>query len=324
MSKHKIKKLSLCGGEPFLFPDLIDVVSFAHQNRISCNITSNGMNIFKLRDGDFKILKENKSVVNISIDSFNEEIQSKTRGSELSLNNALRSIKKLQENNIPVIVLSVISKYNYTDLYKSIVLAYEQNIAHVLYQPVIRFSNYPERKAISNKTELNVPAEHFDLLLNELKKISIFERKHKISTNIYRLLPWLEQYIKYEDNPKHKFFFNKVLPVFYCREALAVIDIDYYGGIQPCGLSLAQNSIKANKNTDLLIQWQKEIEDLRRDLSNFDYPGICNGCCHKFSRNMMASAFKRPFTNRLIFIKLCRSIIDRIFFRLLKNNIFGK
>jgi MoaA/NifB/PqqE/SkfB family radical SAM enzyme len=312
MAKSRMKKLSMCGGEPFLFTDIIDVVSYAWQNNITCNITSNGMNIHSLSDNELRILKNCNAIINISVDSFNEDIQIKTRGMESALSNALKSIKKLSENGIQVIILTVISKYNYTDLYKSLICAYEHGINQILYQPVIKYSNYPDRIVINNKTDLNVPSYKLDVLYDELKKIYSFERKHKIKTNVFRLLPWIKEYIGFVPDSNTKFFFNNMLKKFYCREVSAVIDINYYGGIQPCGLMIAEKSIKENKTADLLLQWEKANEKLKFDLKNRNYPNCCNGCCHKFGRNMLASAFKKPFANRKFFIKILILIADRI------------
>jgi len=319
MAEFRIKKLSMCGGEPFLFSGIIDVVEFAWKNNVFCNITSNGMTIHKLNDNEFHTLKKCKTIVNISVDSFNEEIQIQTRGNDSALKNALKSIQKLQENNIPVIILSVISKYNYHDLYKSLIHAHSLKITNVLYQPVIKYSNFPNISVIKNKQELNVSTDQFDILFRELQKIYLFERKHKINTNIYRLLPWIESYINIIPDKKNTFFFHKVLPKFYCREIFTVIEINYYGGIQPCGLIQAEKSIKDNKSIDLLTQWENATEKLKADLKSFNYPIYCNGCCHKFSRNMIASAFQYPFANRKILITIFISIFNRLLSIILKK-----
>jgi len=192
MASHNIRKISLCGGEPFLFEGIIDVVAYARKKNIRCSITTNGMTAHMLSESDLDVLKESRTEINISVDSFHDTVQSVTRGSPAALPNALKSIRKLSEKHIPVTVLTVISKFNYQDLYNFITDAYNIGIKQVLFQPVIYYSNYPERRPIDEKSLLNVSIDKLDILMEELSKILRFERKHKISTNVYRIYPWIQ------------------------------------------------------------------------------------------------------------------------------------
>jgi MoaA/NifB/PqqE/SkfB family radical SAM enzyme len=311
MSLLKITRLSLCGGEPFLFKDIIDVVEYAFKKNIRCNITTNGMVVPKLNEKALDILRQCNSEINISIDSFDESIQKKTRGVETALSNAINTIKILDEKGIPLTVLSAISKYNYHDLYNSLIKGYGFGVRQILYQPIISYSNYPEKTAIEGKGQLNVKPENADELMNELNRIIKFEKTHNISTNVYRILPWIRKYIMGPSGLKSKWFFLDVLNKFYCREIHAVIDINYHGGIQPCGLSNAKVNIKENREKDLLTLWSEATFQLRYDIKSAKYPLACNGCCHKFSRNLMASVIKYPFANRAALGKVLQVIISR-------------
>jgi hypothetical protein len=144
-----------------------------------------------------------------------------------------------------------------------------------------------------------------------LYKIFSFEKKHKIKTNVYRILPWIKYYIRNAADLNGKYFFQDVLKKFCCREVYAVIDISYYGGIQPCGLLLAEKNIRENKETGLLAQWYEATSKLKEDLSNNILPIYCNGCCHKFSRNMLASIMKYPLANRVALMKMLLIMTSR-------------
>ena len=112
MSEIGIPRISINGGEPFLFNGIFDIVQYASEKNIQCAITTNGMNFHSLSDDKIEILKNNNAEINVSIDSFNQDIQIETRGVNLALENALKTIKKLKEYKFTVTVLSAISKYN--------------------------------------------------------------------------------------------------------------------------------------------------------------------------------------------------------------------
>jgi MoaA/NifB/PqqE/SkfB family radical SAM enzyme len=319
MVKNRIKKISLCGGEPFLFDRIIDVAAYAGKKNIRCAITTNGMSAHLLDEAELNILKESKTEINVSIDSFQQDIHSYTRGTELALKNALKSIRKLKEKEIPVTVLSVISKYNYRDLYNSFTAAYDKGIRQVLFQPVIYYSNYPERSAIDHKSQLNVSPDHLDVLMDQLRKILKFEKKHHIKTNVYRIYPWIGQYLETAQDQNGGWFFDKVLKRFFCRDVFAIIDISYDGGIQPCPLTQASVTIYENRDQGLAGLWEQATEGIRNDMLAGRYYDICNGCCNHFSRNMLASVMKYPVTNRAALIKMMPLLFSRIQWRLIKK-----
>ena len=322
MAAHKIRKISLCGGEPFLFAGLLDVIAYARKKKIRCSVTTNGMTAHRLSERELNILKECKTEINISIDSFREDVQSFTRSTPGALTNALKSVQTLTGHGIPVTVLTVISKYNYQDLFPFFASAYQKGIKQVLFQPVIYYSNYPGLPPVENKSQLNAGLDNLDILMGELKKILYFEKNHQIKTNVYRIFPWIGYYLKTAATQDGKWFFNEVLREFYCRELYAIIDISYDGGIQPCGLVPAFVSIKDNRESGLLNQWLVATRKIKDDLGNGKYYDCCNGCCHHFSRNMLASVFRHPVKNRRALIRMMPLILSRIYYGLIKKAYF--
>ena len=324
MHQNEIKRLALCGGEPFLFDSIIDVVAYAGKNNIQCAITTNGMTVHRLHDNELKVLKDYEAEINISIDSFDDKIQSCTRGINGSLEDIQKSIMILQEHQIPVTVLTVISKHNYQDLFKTLLTAYNKGIRQVLFQPIIFSSNYPDRPAIEKKAYLNVSPVQLNILMDELKKILHFERTHNINTNVYRIYPWIKHYLESAASLNGKWFFKDVLNKFYCREIDAIIDITYDGGIQPCGLALAKSTIHQDRNLGLMGQWAEATSELRDDNINGRYREYCNACCHHFSRNMMASIMKHPLHNRIALFQILSLILSRITAKAYKKVKFAK
>ena len=319
MVENKIRKISLCGGEPFLFDGIFDVVAYAGKKKIRTSITTNGMSVYNLTEQQLTILKEAQTEINLSIDSFQDPIQSFTRGTNTALPNALKSFQVLTEKQIPVTVLTVISKYNYRNLSSFFTEAWEKGIKQILFQPVIYYSNYPDQPVIDEKSQLNVGMDEIELLMDELKTILRFEKNHTIKTNVYRIFPWIGYYLKTAATQDGKWFFDNVLKKFFCREIYAIIDISYDGGIQPCGLSPATISIHKNREPGLLALWSQATGAIKKDLSNGRFYDICNGCCHHFSRNMLASIFKYFVKNRRALITLVPLLFSRIKNRMLKK-----
>lgn len=319
MAQLKISRLSLCGGEPFLFEGLIDVVAYAGSKDIRCTITSNGMTIHKLDKEDLNVFKDHKTLINISIDSFDDNIQALTRGADAALSNAMKSIETLNTNDIPVTVLTVISKYNYNGLFDFTAKACKNGIRQLLFQPVIYSSNYPDREAIDKKSQMNVPIDRLDYLMDELRKIHRYEQHHNINTNVYRILPWIESFLTSAAANNGKWFFNDVLKKFYCRELYAIIDIAYDGGIQPCALTRASINIRKNMEPGLLSLWLEATSSIKKDLKNEKYHAYCNACCNHFSRNMLASIIKYPLTNRVALFNMAALLLSRATTRIIKK-----
>jgi MoaA/NifB/PqqE/SkfB family radical SAM enzyme len=295
------------------------VLVSAKEKGIRCSVTTNGMTTHLLNNDELKKLKQCRTEINLSVDSFDADIHSFTRGKDNALENALLSLKKLNENSIPVTVLCVISKYNFQYLFKFFTTAFERGVKQVLFQPVIYFSNYPEIIPVENKSQLNVSYEKLDILMDELRKILDFEKRHKIKSNVYRIFPWIEYYIKTAQSSDRKWFFNEVLNRFFCREIYAIIDITYNGGIQPCGLASASVFIQDNRHRDLLDLWSEATLKIKEDMLNERYHPYCNGCCHHFSRNMLASIFKYPFKNRKALFEMLPFLLTRIRTKIIKK-----
>lgn len=312
MALNKIRKLALCGGEPFLFNGLMEVVAYASTKNIQCYITSNGMTIHKLQENDLQLLKSNNSEINISMDSFDENILSKTRGTSKALSNVLMSIDVLQNRGIPFTILSVITKHNFRELFDFIKKAHQKEIRQVLFQPVISYSNFPERAALENKPSINVEMNDLPLLEDQLFKIKDFEKSRSISTNVYRIIPWIGHYIRKANGRNGKWFFQEVVNTFFCRDIHTMIDISYEGIIQPCGLRKGQIDIFENREKGLLALWEEATKEIKENMKHHRYYPQCNGCCHHFSRNMYASILKFPLKNFKALFTVTPFLISRM------------
>jgi MoaA/NifB/PqqE/SkfB family radical SAM enzyme len=324
MAESGIRRIAFFGGEPFLFDGLISLVEYAGSKKIRSSITTNGMTVHKLSHHEIGTLIENHAEINLSVDSFDQSINSVTRGSVLALPNALKSMEKLQQSGLSPTLLAVISRYNAGDLFNFFTTAYSHGIRQVLFQPVIYFSNYPDKQPVPGKKGINVGPEDLGLLLGELNRIVHFEQRHHIRSNVYRLKPWIRHYITAMSDGPDRAFFREVLERFECREIHAIIEIGYDGGVQPCALLPAPFSIIHDKSQGLVPLWERATKELRIEIDRGLYPGQCNGCCNHFSRNMLASVFSHPIQNRRALFSLVPLIGSRIWWGTMKKLILTK
>lgn len=105
--------VGLSGGEPTINPYLKDVID-TFKGKCSINIDTNGT-LEQLGDMA-KLLKEANVLVRITIDSVNSEILEKVRPSKNKKMNQLelikKNIKKLQKENVPIMIHTVITQIN--------------------------------------------------------------------------------------------------------------------------------------------------------------------------------------------------------------------
>jgi MoaA/NifB/PqqE/SkfB family radical SAM enzyme len=316
MAEANIYRLALNGGEPFLFDHIIRVVEIAGEKGIRCSVSSNGMSIHQFDDHAWETLKKFKTRINISLDSFDAGINDITRGTDGALDNALRSMNRVLNHKIELSLLCVISKYNYKSLFNYVRAAHNIGIKEVLFQPVIYHSNFPDRSVIADKYNLNVDPAETGILIQELDKILMFERKHRIKTNTYRIKLWIGEYLKGVHSNNGHYFFNNILNHFYCRELDSIIEINHDGGLLPCGLGQAKYYIDDIRQEGLICGWNKARKQLQECMKRQEFQPMCNACCHHFSRNMMASIIKHPYRNREALFMMLPPLASR-----LKNNV---
>lgn len=111
-----IVKIILTGGEPFLRPDIMDIIEIFKRNNVSVFIQTNGLLI---NDEQIKRLSKIFSpyldVLQISLDASTEQTFQKIRGSS-HFSSLLEIIKKLVNNNIKVSINCTVNSYNINEI----------------------------------------------------------------------------------------------------------------------------------------------------------------------------------------------------------------
>jgi len=217
MNKVKISSLCLGGGEPLLFKEIFELIQYAHDFGIKCEILTNGMLLDRLSQDQLDIFHKCNTGISVSIDSFSNEKEELIRGVSGALTQPIKGIKKILNNNINVGINTVISSYNYDCLFDLVKNADEMGIYQIKFQPVIFISNYPENDPIPNKKNLNITPENLPEIKKQFGDILNYQKNSKIKTNTNLLDKWFFDYINYlYSQKKEKIFFKKVLNRFWC------------------------------------------------------------------------------------------------------------
>ena len=122
LSQVGIKKIKFTGGEPLLYPHLIELIKYAHYecNIDDISITTNGIGLNEIA---YELKRSGLKSVNISLDSLKSyKYKSITRGGNLT--DVLKSINRCLELGIKVkIKCVVIKRFNDDEVYDFIEMA---------------------------------------------------------------------------------------------------------------------------------------------------------------------------------------------------------
>ena len=112
----------ILGGEPLIRKDIIEVLQLAVDvfGNASHGMSTNGTLLNKLTEeqfADLSRLSRNQLMVQVSLDSFNPVINSKTRG---GTEFTLKGLKLLEEHSVPFVIGIVVTKFNKDDVLQTI------------------------------------------------------------------------------------------------------------------------------------------------------------------------------------------------------------
>ncbi|NVM36520.1 MAG: radical SAM protein [Candidatus Lokiarchaeota archaeon] len=218
--------IALMGGEPFIRDDWYEVAQEIKKNKMKLTIVSNGLEI-KEQIQKLKILQID--CVSLSLDGGLPKTHDYIRGVRGAYDKVLGSIKLLQKENIPISVITTVSKINFKELNLIRDWLLNKKIAWQI-QIAIPIGRFPRDLVISRKQFYGVA---MFIALN-LKKYSIKE------------LPLMGA---------HCFgHFSMILPELGlepwigCQAGRSVLGIQSNGNIKGC-LILTDDSIEGNVRT---------------------------------------------------------------------------
>jgi MoaA/NifB/PqqE/SkfB family radical SAM enzyme len=114
LHQNRFSIVQLTGGEPFLNPDIFNIINYAKKLRFIILIASNGTMITE--SVSKKLAKSKVEQVSISFHHYKPEIFENIEGHKNILNKVLKCIDILKKDKVPVSALCAISRYNMNEI----------------------------------------------------------------------------------------------------------------------------------------------------------------------------------------------------------------
>lgn len=165
--KHNVKKVTITGGEPLVYPELLKTIDLMRKNDISICICTNA----SLITSDFlhEILPLKGIHFNVSLDGFSHTSHGKFRGndSEELYDTIIKNITMLGEYRLLNGILVTPNNYSSIEEYEKIcTFAKENNAKYVLFNPLSEFGRGEGSSSLAyskkQMNDLHMATEKYD------------------------------------------------------------------------------------------------------------------------------------------------------------------
>lgn len=283
IAQHKGSVLLIRGGEPFLYPQIIDLLKYAKKKNIFVSIDTNGMLLKKYFRDIVRLAVDNLVV---SVDG-PEEIHDRVRGITGSFRKiqeglaALQAAERRYHMAIPKILCFVISPYSYLGLDKMPDVARHLKVNRLTIVPYYYFSRETGsgyEKIMREK--FNCPAYSWRGFYRKASGIKIKKfigllRNFKRNLKEITYVPFMD----FSEKEYALWFRNSYQKVRKraCRNPWVLADVHPDGGVNFC-VDFPDYAIGNIRNNSLSEIWKSEkAEKFRAYLQNRPLP-ICFRC----------------------------------------------
>ncbi|EKD27912.1 MAG: radical SAM protein [uncultured bacterium] len=264
ISELGCKNISLFGGEPLLRKDFNKILEIFSTLGFYIKVNTNATLITKEIISD--LIRYKVKLVTASLDGSSPEIQEPMRGKD-SFNSAVSGIKMLVKSDIPVIISTTVTKYNYNNLTHIAKLAKKLGVKGIRFNDV-HFGGHAlcflKDILISNKMRLKV--------LDDAEKL--YKRYGEFISGSF---PDLQKKIKSETSTDSLNFPLLIPP---CGAAMGSLCIRSDGYVTPCEILWDEKVGNVHKSSLEKIYYES------KKINTFRFPKIitakdishCNGC----------------------------------------------
>jgi radical SAM protein with 4Fe4S-binding SPASM domain len=283
------KRISLIGGEIFLYKGWEYVAKYLSDNGVLVNIITNG---YKLGDDEIEKIKyAGLTNVCLSIDGM-EENHDRIRNRKNSFKKALEAFKTLEKAGIPYAAVTTLLDFNFHDLEDVYKLLLDNKASAWQIQLANSMGNLSEHKSLTIKQE-KIP------LVTKFIK----EKKDENKMNIYAAddIGYYDEYEKYIRGKSGEISFWPG-----CQAGLTVVGIDSIGNVKGCESLYADEFIEGNIREQSLSEiWLNEdnfaynrkfdINSLSGNCSQCNMGEFCRGGCKGNSFFNKGYLFENPY-----------------------------
>jgi radical SAM protein with 4Fe4S-binding SPASM domain len=267
------KKVSLIGGEVFLYHGWEEVAKKLTDQGVIVNIITNGLTL-----GDQQIKQiQYANLVNvaISVDGM-EDSHNKIRGTKNAFQKILTAFERLHQENIPIAVVTTLTDFSFPELEQMYALFVEQGIKVWQIQIAHPMGNMKQQQNFLLQPE-KIP------LITQFIREKRYEHEIRIYTG--------DNIGYYDKNDKYiRGLPGSITHWKGCQAGLIAVGIDSVGNIKGCQSIYSDEFIEGNIREESLRDiWYKEgnfaynrnfdINQLTGNCANCDKGAICRGGC---------------------------------------------
>jgi MoaA/NifB/PqqE/SkfB family radical SAM enzyme len=283
---HLIEKrvfhLSIAGGEPLLYPHIVDVVRRSSEGGVMVALSTNASLLSPALAKE--LFDAGLRSIQISLEGSNPDINDSIRGSG-RFAKTIAGLKVAVEQGLSVYLAIVILKQNIGDIEKFLELAREIGVKGVKIQTLI-----DSGLALSNHEQIAVEPDRLRAKLIELWSI---KSKYRGSLDI--MLPLIPEVLgETFDEPE---YYNRNSSCLGCQPGLSTVRINSHGDVRACGGMVDAPSIGNIRQTPLQDIWKESSELVKwrnaSSLAEGETATSCGSICGKGCRSASAPAFAK-------------------------------
>jgi len=260
--------LNLAGGEPFMRPDMIDIMKYAAELGLNVYTTSNGV-MFNKKKCD-ELVEAGVRGISISLDSLDPEIHNHIRNTKTGFNKTMENIKylnKIRDNKMDLNLATVFMGYNLESILPLVDFVEKNKLTGINFQPLIHNFGTEYTPQWFKKSEFWPKPEQLDRIDEVLDELI---KRKKAGAPLHNPIKQFEVMKKYFRNPlAHA---KKV-----CNVGTKNFAISEYGEVLICYFFKPIGNIKDTKPE---VLWKsKAAQDMRKRIK------VCKRNCDLLNCN---------------------------------------
>lgn len=280
LAEKNVISLYITGGEPFMYPDIMELITYIKSKRMFLTIHTNGVMLNNTIINELSTLLTDTDIIQISIDGVKKETNKKMRTlSEQQFNKIKENCLILSEFNIKVKINVTVTNHNLYELKDLYLLASELNIKYISFSSLFitdlqsNFTTPPMNLELINEFE-----KVLNLAINLNFPVQIVQDPIAVPCGNKLLMNTLLNEFNVEE-----------IPYYNCPAGTTAIEIDYHGETYPCPFLRNKNFSAGNVFKDSLSKiwnngetWgalRRRIREGYQSNSECQFSSFCRGAC---------------------------------------------